>query len=240
MQITSDCKQRIKVILIFMLQIYKVLTGTMLVLFIPQECNGEICSIKDNYEKDDLYHKLVFYWNSLTLLSFLFLYSFEIKREEWCVKYLDIDNNYSDNFLKTIIIQEKELDNKMDNLNKRYYQITQLCCIFYSINISLMVHILYNNYHSNSTVSCFLSFTLLVCMKLYNSINVGYQSVKNDKMTSAYISEFVSYNVFDKDYILDKYNGHKNQCLENVMNQEDILIEERNMNEGDILINNKA
>ena len=59
-------------------------------------------------------------------------------------------------------------------------------------------------------------------------------------MTSAYISEFVSYNVFDKDYILDKYNGHKNQCLENVMNQEDILIEERNMNEGDILINNKA
>ena len=38
-------------------------------------------------------------------------------------------------------------------------------------------------------------------MKLYNSFNVAYQSVKNDKMMSAYMSEFVSYNVLDKDYL---------------------------------------
>jgi len=44
---------------------------------------------------------------------------------------------------------------------------------------------------------------MLVQMKLYNSLSVAYQSVKNDKMTSAFMSEFVSYNVLDKDYVFE-------------------------------------
>ena len=53
-------------------------------------------------------------------------------------------------------------------------------------------------------ISCFFSFTLLVTNKLYNSYGVAKQSVKNDKMMSAYMSEFVSFNVIDKDYIKSK------------------------------------
>ena len=34
---------------------------------------------------------------------------------------------------------------------------------------------------------------------------VTYQSLKNDKMTSAYVNEFVSYNVMDSDF-LEKQN----------------------------------
>ena len=41
-------------------------------------------------------------------------------------------------------------------------------------------------------------------MKLYNSITVGYYSVKYDKMMSAYMSEFVSFNVLDEDYVKSK------------------------------------
>ena len=41
-------------------------------------------------------------------------------------------------------------------------------------------------------------------MKLYNSLEVAHQSVKNDKMTSAYMSEFVSFNVLDADYIKEQ------------------------------------
>ena len=48
-----------------------------------------------------------------------------------------------------------------------------------------------DKYHSMSTVSCFFSFSLLVLMKLYNSLVVARQSVKNDKMMSAYMNEFV-------------------------------------------------
>lgn len=215
--INVDTKQRIKVIGIFLLQSYKVITGTMLSIFIPQNCGGELCTLYENYNNTELYHKTLFYFNSVSLLLFLCSYVIELKREEWCVKYLDIDNDYPDNSLKEIIVQEVNLDNYMDKVNRLYYRVLLLTTFIYSINIAMTIKMIDNKYHSSSTISCFISFTMLVIMKLYNSISVAYISISSDKMTSAYMSEFVSFNVLDSDYVKDKYNGMKNNRLENII-----------------------
>ena len=214
--INPDIKQRIKVAGIFFLQSYKVITGNMLSLFIPQDCDGKMCTLTENYNNKEVYHQCLFYWNCLSLLLFFSTYFIELRREEWCVKFLDIDNNYPDNFLKGIIIKEKNLDNYMDSINKKYYNMVRITSIIYTINMALTIQVIHNNYHSNSTISCFISFSLLVMMKLYNSINVAYQSVTNDKMMSAYMNEFVSFNVLDEDYVNDKYKGTKNNRLEDI------------------------
>ena len=86
--------------------------------------------------------------------------------------------------------------------------------------IRILLKMLNTNYHSNSTISCFVSFSLLVLMKLYNSYIVAYESVHNDKMMSAYKNEFVSYNVIDDDYVQQKYDGNKNNRLEDVTHLE--------------------
>lgn len=210
----QDIIQRIKVISIFTLQFYKVLTGTMLTLFIPQACpeildgssesNVRICSISDNLENNEVYHRLTLYWNSISFLCFIFVYILELKRENWSIKYLDIDNNKPDNCLKEIIINEPKLDKQMDKLNRLYYYSLIITSIIYLINILMMINILYQDYHSSSTLSCFFSFTLLVQMKLYNSLCVAHYSVKDDKMMSAFMSEFVSFNVLDSDYLIKK------------------------------------
>ena len=202
--IDTDLKQRVKVCGIFFLQVYKVMTGTMLSLFLPQNCGDKMCTLTENYENSEVYHSIVFYWNCLSALTFFCYYMIELRREEWCVKYLDIDNNYPDNSLKQIIVKEKTLDIKMDKLNKYYYDILLCTSITYFINMLLTIKMIYDNYHSNSTISCFMSFSLLVLMKLYNSWNVAYQSVKNDKMMSAFMNEFVSFNVLDEDYLNNK------------------------------------
>jgi hypothetical protein len=206
MKIDQDIIQRFKVIGIFTIQFYKITTGTMLTLFVPQACESdkgiiEICTLKENYENDELYHQITMYWNIFTFLCFMMCYLLELKREHWAIKYLDIDNNRPDNSLKNIIIHEPELDKRMDRLNKYYFYGFVGTSFCYFINIVLMIHILVKNYHSMSTISCFVSFVLLVNMKLYNSLNIGYQSVKNDKMMSAFMNEFVSYNVLDSDYL---------------------------------------
>ena len=128
----------------------------------------------------------------------------ELRREHWAIKYLDIDNDKPDNALKEIIIQEPVLDSKMDKLNKTYYRLLVFNCSVYFGNILLTIKLLKDGYHSMSTISCFASFVLLVLMKLYNSLVVAHESVKNDKMMSAYMSEFVSFNVLDADYVEDK------------------------------------
>ena len=144
------------------------------------------------------------------------------------MKYLDIDNNYPDNSLKHIIIKEKVLDKKMDQLNIYYFRTLSVNTFVYCVNILLTIKMMNDNYYNNSTISCFISFSLLVIMKLYNSLNVGYQSVKNDKMMSAYMSEFVSYNVIDTDYVMKKYNGNKNNRLEDITGLEDMTDLEEN------------
>ena len=58
---------------IFLLQIYKVTTGTLLSLFVPQACSSDgssdsdngsrICTLQENYDNADGYHKTVLYWN---------------------------------------------------------------------------------------------------------------------------------------------------------------------------------
>ena len=215
--IDQDIIQRIKVIGIFCLQFYKVLTGTMLTLFVPQACpeisegSGEnsirICTITENFENNEIYHQLTLYWNSISFLCFIYVYILELKRESWAIKFLDIDNDKPDNCLKEIIIKEPKLDKKMDRLNKLYFYGLSVTAVVYMINIILMINILYQDYHSASTLSCFVSFTLLVQMKLYNSLSVAYYSVKDDKMMSAFMSEFVSFNVLDKDYISENNNN---------------------------------
>tara|TARA_B100001109_G_C18809101_1_gene448766 strand:+ start:94 stop:813 length:720 start_codon:yes stop_codon:yes gene_type:complete len=206
--IDQDIIQRVKVAGIFLLQIYKVTTGTMLSLFIPQSCGSDessrVCSLQENYENADGYHKTVLCWNAFSFLTFFTYYMIELKREEWSIKYLDIDNNKPDNSLKQIIVNEPKLDKAMDRLNMLYYRSLVFNCGVYGINLALSAKLVKDGYHSSSTLSCFFSFSLLVLMKLYNSLEVARQSVKNDKMMSAYMSEFVSFNVLDADYVANK------------------------------------
>ena len=213
--IDIDLIQRIKVTGLFFLQFYKILTGTMLTLFIPQNCDKQICTINENYENKDIYHKITLYWNMLTLFSFIMTYFYELKRENWSIKYLDIDYNLPDNNLKSVIIKEPKLDKQMDKMNKYYKNIVSVTMFLYFVNLCLTIRLLNINYHSSSTLSCFISFSLLVMMKLYNSFTVAYNSVKSDKMTSAYMSEFVSFNVLDSDYLKEKeLKQLKNKDLE--------------------------
>lgn len=221
MKIDQDIIQRIKVTGIFMLQFYKVITGTMLTLFVPQACDYaeeisnssgilipdghsvRICSITENFENDEIYHKITLYFNMLSFLCFIYVYILELKRENWAIKYLDVDKDKPDNNLKELLVNIPFLDKQMDSLNKLYYLSLIVTSVIYFINVLLMINILYVNYHSTSTISCFVSFTLLVEMKLYNSLSVAYYSVKDDKMMSAFMSEFVSFNVYDKDWAVD-------------------------------------
>ena len=229
--IDVDLIQRIKVTGIFFLQIYKIMTGTLLTIFVPQSCEtllpsniteNRVCTLTQNYQNSDLYHQNTMYWNILTMSFFLGYYVIELKRENWAIQYLDIDNDKPDNSLKEIIRKEPLLDKKMDRLNLYYYYLLCATMFTYFINVLLMIKILYSEYHGSSTISCFVSFVLLVLMKLYNSFIVSRQSIQNDKMMSAYMSEFVSYNVLDSDYVKEK----EEKLKENAITIDEIIIDE--------------
>ena len=93
MKVNIDTMQRIKGGGIFMLEFYKILMGTFLTIFVPRDCGDRVCTLTDNYKDDEIFHRFVFGFNSVCFFIVMILYYTEIKRENWCITYLDIDEN---------------------------------------------------------------------------------------------------------------------------------------------------
>ena len=211
MTLDVDLVQRLKVGGTFLLELYKVGVGCMLSLFVPQACGDEICTLQQNYDKTSGYNRTALLTNTVSLFLFFISYVVELNRENWAIKYLDVDYDKPDNSLKELIIGEPELEKQMDKLNKVYFYTLIVTGGVYVINLGVMGKILYDDYHSMNTVSCTASFSLLVLMKLYNSLSVAQVSLKNDEMRSAFLKEFTSFNVLDEDYVAEKYAGKPNE-----------------------------
>jgi len=199
MKIDVDTKERLKIILIFLLQSYKVAMGSMLVLFVPQKCNNNICSITDNLSKPDGLHVTTLFFNFVSLISFSLCYHSELQRENWCVKHLDIDKNEGDNNLALILNQKPEFKEALAKINNKYYIFSLNAAGVYIINLILSTIVLFNNSAGSTTLTTYLGFVILILMKLYNSVYISSDSKKNARAFSAYMTEFQSFNVIDVD-----------------------------------------
>ena len=201
MKMDVDTKERLKIIMIFLLQSYKVAMGSMLVLFVPQECgNNSVCSLTDNLTKTDALHVTTLFFNFVSLVSFVLCYNSELKRENWCVKHLDIDKNHGDNNLALVLNQKPEFKIALDAINNRYYILALNAAGVYIINLILSSIVLFNNSAGASTLTSYLGFVILIVMKLYNSVYISVDSKKNARAFSAYMTEFQSFNVIDVDH----------------------------------------
>ena len=206
MKIDIDAKERMKIICIFFLQFYKIIMGTMLSLFVSQKCiNNDdtvrICSLKDNLFTDDIYHQMVLGLNGITLLLFIYLYSVELKRENYCIKQFDINHTFPDNNITNIIDSKPEVKLQITKINKHYYNISRIMVIVYFINFISSFGIVFNEDKRNgsTTYTGFLSFTLLVGSKLWDSFSVSRKSYLKNVIQSSYLKEYSSFNIFDPD-----------------------------------------
>ena len=226
MKVSNDIKERMKIGALWLFQSYKVIMGSLLILFVPQKCEelidnsgsnnldeyqDVICSVSDNLnKKDDLFHDVTLGFNFICVGLFLITYVVELRRENWCVKYLDINHDYPDNHLDDIIDQKPELKMELRKKNSRYFKITSITSSVYMINLLLSSIIIYDNYVGIQAVTSYTSYVALILLKIYNSLFISYTSLKQEKALSGYITEFSSFNVFDADLEEENNNDSEN------------------------------
>jgi hypothetical protein len=217
MKVDQDLKERLKIGALWVFQSYKVIMGSLLILFVPQKCEElveysgssdsdeyetAICSVSDNLHKtDDMFHNITLGFNFLCVGLFLITYVVELRREHWCVKNFDINHDFPDNHLDDIIDQKPELKAELYKRNNRYFKITSLTSSVYMINLILSSIIIYDNYVGIQAVTSYTSYVALILLKIYNSLFISYTSLKGEKALSGYITEFSSFNVFDEDIV---------------------------------------
>lgn len=208
----QDFNQKMNVASTLMLELYRVLMGAFLMVFVPQKCGEDICSIDENINRDDVLSRITVAFNSLTLLSFLFLYLIEVKRENKLITYLEVNRfNPVDNESVGKALEKLELSKKTSILQYDvYYQsVGKLCTVIFGINSILSSIVVYSHYLDSKTVTVYLTNLLFMGSKVYDVYNTV--NTKPNVFYSAYLKNKVQFNDVDPDKVITQIKEPKNE-----------------------------
>ena len=198
----QDTSQKLNVVLVLLMEIYRVLMGALLVSFVPQNCGGHICSPTENlYNGNDLYIA-GFVINFFTLLSFLALYGIEIKRENRLIAYLDV-NTHNPNDSESVGTALLALpESKRDNilyLDAIYQKGGYFVTGAFALNTVFSGIVIFDNYLDSKTITAYLTNVLFMASKVYNVYSIA--NTDKNVFYSAYLSHKMQYNEVDPDKI---------------------------------------
>ena len=89
----QDFNQKMNVASTLTLELYRVLMGAFLMVFVPQKCDDNVCSISENINRSGVLSHITISSNALTLFAFLILYIIEVRRENKLITYLEVNKS---------------------------------------------------------------------------------------------------------------------------------------------------
>ena len=87
----QDFKQKVGMYSAFIMEFYRVLMGSFLLIFVPQKCGGEICGMFENVIVGMPLIDTAFAFNVITFGVFLAMYYAELTRENAMINYLHVN-----------------------------------------------------------------------------------------------------------------------------------------------------
>ena len=196
----QDTIQRINVCLQFILEMYRVITSSLLILFVPQLCDDHICTISENLVFETNTYNTALCFNFISMFVLVIMYYIELIRENRMIKYLSVNPNMSndnDNIGERLEQLSINKQNKIHQINYRYKIIFYIAAIIYLLNILLSLAIVTYFYAGSQTASTFITYILFMATK-FNSV---YSLISTNKniFYSAYMKTNVQFNDIDPD-----------------------------------------
>jgi hypothetical protein len=198
----QDTQQKLNVALTLVLEVYRVLMGAMLVLFVPQNCNGQICSLYDNFDRDDGgVTKAAFGLNMLTVASFLVLYKIEVSRENRMIDYLNVNPELprdNDAVEEALLKLDTDKKNEIWKLDGHYQKAGYFCMGAFGLNSIISLIVIFSNYLDDKTLTVLITNLLFLSMKIKDVFAV----VNTDKniFLSSYLTRKIQFNDIDPDH----------------------------------------
>jgi len=216
----QDNQQTITMVLTFSSESFKVIMATLLAIFVPQSCNGHLCSMNENFTDLIPYNKFVIAFNFGTLFYFILLYYYEIKREHWMIKHLEYDKNENEYNLQKFESTYPDIIAKLKVYNKNYSLIYYYLTYIYISNIAFSSILLFYYYYLDyRTATTFITNVILCWTKVMKGYALSVQSRDENIAISYYNIKYISFNSIDPDYLIsnkiEKNDCEKNDCENN-------------------------
>mgnify|MGYP003704351087 CR=1 FL=1 len=162
--------QRINVFINILFEFYRVISCSLLILFIPQQCeNNNVCYIKDKLKWNSTFYGVALIYNFITLLVFFFLYFLEMRRENVLIKYLDVNSelSYSGTDIEKLLDYiPKETKEKILEVHMNYKKYANILIYVYTINAILSGFIINKYKIPNQTISTFVTYILFILIEM--------------------------------------------------------------------------
>ena len=198
---TQEFHQRYHAILNITLELFRVITSSLMIIFVPQKCGDHICTLNETIIFDNNIKGIGLTINFITLFSFFFMYLIEIWRENLLIKYLDVNPNIPNDSEYLESIMEILPNNKKQRIlsgNKYYMYISYLTIIIYIINAVFSGIIINKAYLSNQTYATFITYVIFMINKLTNAYTVV--NTNENVFYSSYLKTNVQFNDIDRNY----------------------------------------
>ena len=199
----QDFQLRMNVASTLLLEIYRVLMGAFLVVFVPQKCGENICSLSENINREDGLAKTAIGFNAITMFTFLMLYFVEVKRENKLINYLEVnrftpvDNDSVGEALQKLATEKKQ---SIWNYDQYYQTAGYISTGSFILNAIFSTIVIMSHYFDSKTITVLLTNLLFMGLKVsdvYSTVNT-----KKNVFYSAYLKNKVQFNDVDPDKIM--------------------------------------
>jgi hypothetical protein len=199
---SEDTKQKLNFYSQVLGECFKVFMACLLAIFVPQNCEGHVCSLEENLSDLTHFNAFVLAWNFLTLALFMFVYYNDTCNETWLINSFDQKRDKPDNNLDTELNIYPKLREDLVYRTTKVYRSYLVSTIVFAINTVVSgVLVFYFYYYDFKTVTVLLTNVSLQITKMINGLTVSKRGLDEKLAISLYAKEPVLYNVIDKDYI---------------------------------------
>jgi hypothetical protein len=215
----QDFTQKFNASVTFVLELYRVLMGAMLLMFVPQKCDDHLCSSTElMFAGAGATYDVNYVINFLTLGSFFLLYVVEFRREHKMIDYLDVNPKFaSDNTSvgNALMMLPENPRHMILNLDYTYQRATYLAMFFFVANTIFSGCSIYDKYLDSKTTSVFFTNIIFLAMKLIDANALA--NTETNIFYSAYLKNRVQYNYVDADKIAET-DAHSHVTLISIPN----------------------
>jgi hypothetical protein len=201
----QDTLQRLSVGVQVLLEMYRVITSSLLILFVPQICVDHICTTTENLVWETNTYNTALCFNFISMAFLVNMYYMELVRENRMIKYLAVNPelaNDSEEVGKQLELLPVNKQHKIFSIN-RYYRLSSYgAASIYLLNVLLSIAAISRYYAGSQTVSTFITYILFMAVK-FGSV---YSLISTEKniFYSAYLKSNIQFNDIDDDNKITK------------------------------------
>jgi hypothetical protein len=196
----QDTLQRLSVGVQVLLEMYRVITSSLLILFVPQICVDHICTTTENLVWETNTYNTALCFNFISMAFLVNMYYMELVRENRLIKYLSVNPELAND--NEIVGKQLELlpvnkQNKIFSIN-RYYRLSSYgAASIYVLNVLLSIAAISQYYAGSQTVSTFVTYVLFMATKFGSMYSLI--STEKNIFYSAYMIGKIQFNSVDED-----------------------------------------